>query len=101
MSGEQKITVATKYFAAVREITGKREEAFDFEGEVDGKKFLHALLSRYGEELRDFLLDQKGDLRDGLVMLVNGNAVDTSDLSSLRLKNGDLVVILPPIGGGL
>ncbi|MEM1995132.1 MAG: MoaD family protein [Nitrososphaerales archaeon] len=101
MNNEQKITVSTKYFAALREITGKKEEAFNFEGEVDGKKFLDTLILHYGQALKEFLLDQKGTLRDGLVMLVNGNAVDASDLSSLKLKDGDLVVILPPIGGGL
>jgi len=101
MSSEQKTIITTKYFAALREITGKREEAFDFDGEVDAKMFLDALVLRYGKKIAEFLLDQKGTLRENLVMLVNGNAVDTSDLASLKLKNGDLVVILPPIGGGL
>jgi len=101
MTSEQKTTITTKYFAALREITGKREEAFDFDGEVTAKKFLEVLVARYGKQVAEFLLDQKGTLREDLVMLVNGNAVDTSDLASLKLKNGDLVVILPPIGGGL
>ena len=101
MASEQKTKITTKYFAALREITGKKEEAFEFDGEVDAKKFLEALVARYGKQVAEFLLDQKGTLRESLVMLVNGNAVDTSDLSSLKLKNGDLVVILPPIGGGL
>ena len=101
MTGEQKTTITTKYFAALREITGKREEAFEFDGEVDAKKFLGELVARYGKKAAEFLLDEKGTLRESLVMLVNGNAVDTSDLASLKLKNGDLVVILPPIGGGL
>ncbi|NHV96266.1 MAG: MoaD family protein [Thaumarchaeota archaeon] len=101
MTGEQKTIITTKYFAALREITGKKEEAFEFNGEVDARKFLEALVARYGKKSAEFLLDQKGTLRESLVMLVNGNAVDTSDLASLKLKNGDLVVILPPIGGGL
>lgn len=101
MAKEEKTTITTKYFAALREITGKKEEVFSFEGEVDAKKFLDELVSRYGKEIKDFLLDERGALRDGLVMLVNGNAADVPDLSSLRLKNGDLIVILPPIGGGL
>jgi len=101
MPSEQKTVITTKYFAALREITGKREESFDFDGEVNAKKFLDALVARYGEKVAEFLLDQKGTLRDSLIMLVNGTAVDTSDLASLKLKNGDLVVILPPIGGGL
>jgi molybdopterin synthase sulfur carrier subunit len=101
MSGAQRTTINTKYFAELREIIGKREEAFEFDGEVDAKKFLEALVTRYGKKVADFLLNEKGTLRESLVMLVNGNAVDTSDLSSLKLKNGDLVVILPPIGGGL
>jgi len=101
MSSEQKTIISTKYFAALREITGKKEETFEFDGEVNAKKFLEAIVTRYGKEVAEFLLDQKGALRESLVMLVNGNAVDTSDLASLKLKNGDLVVILPPIGGGL
>jgi molybdopterin synthase sulfur carrier subunit len=101
MPSEQKTIISTKYFAALREITGKREEAFAFDGEVNAKKFLEALVARYGKKIAEYLLDQNGALRENLVMLVNGNAVDTSDLASLKLKNGDLVVILPPIGGGL
>lgn len=101
MTSEQKTLITTKYFAALREITGKRDEIFDFDGEVDARKFLNALVARYGKKIAEFLLDQRGSLREGLVMLVNGNAVDTSDLPALKLKNGDLIVILPPIGGGL
>ena len=61
---------------------------------------LKELSNRYGEKLSEYLFDDKGHLRESLSLLVNGQAINTSNLDTTKLKDGDLVVILPPIGGG-
>jgi thiamine biosynthesis protein ThiS len=39
-------------------------------------------------------------LRKGFAVAVNGENVDMANWKNTRLKDGDVVVVLPPIAGG-
>jgi molybdopterin synthase sulfur carrier subunit len=84
----------------MREITGRREDTFQLEHGSVVQDFLNSLSKRYGSKLSEYLLGDKDHLRKGLNLLVNGQAIDTSKLETVLLKDNDLIVILPPIGGG-
>lgn len=92
--------VLTKFFAALREITDKREENLQLPSESTVRDFLNELVKMYGDRLSSYLFDEKGQIREYLSILLNGQALDTSKLESIKLKDGDVIVILPPIGGG-
>jgi len=62
--------------------------------------FLRKLGSKYGEKFSTLVFDDSGDLRENLVTLVNGQAVNRMAISSVKLNDDDLVVLLPPISGG-
>ena len=39
-------------------------------------------------------------MREGLTILVNGQTIEEDKFGVVILKEGDEIVILPPIGGG-
>jgi len=100
MDSASPIKINTKYFAAIREIIGKKEDFFILSGNINAKNLLDAMCSRYGKPFSEFVMDPSGLLKENLIILVNGKSIDKPDLSLITLTDGDLVVILPPIGGG-
>jgi MoaD family protein len=85
----------------LREITGKRDETLSFpEGvEITLNKVVRTLAEKYGRTFTDYVYDQKtGEIRGFLQFLVNGK--NTTEGLSTLLRDGDVLAILPPVGGG-
>lgn len=91
--------VRTRYLAFVREFTGKPGEEIEFPENASITNYIEEILRRYPEAKR-YLLSEDGMLRDGINIAVNGNVVPRSRYDQILLKDGDEVVILPPIAGG-
>lgn len=91
--------IKTRYLAFLREETKKMEEELDLPTDSTIHEYLRELLKRYSG-LRRYLLDPQGNLRDGINVAVNGDVIRRSEYGSTILKDGDEVVIIPPISGG-
>ena len=95
--------VKVRFFTSLREIVNKREETLIFpeDEKVTVDLVLRMLSHKYGKPFMDYVYEVATDQPKGfLQFLVNGNS--TSTLSGLNtvVKNGDVVAILPPVGGG-
>lgn len=90
--------VFTKYYAFIRERLGRSDEEFELEEDSTVADFLKLLSEKYAGKLVG--LFEGPVLRKGFAVAVNGENVDMSDWNTTRLKDGDVVVILPPIAGG-
>ena len=93
--------VSARFFTSLREITGKREETLNFpEGEkVTIDKILKTLAAEYGKDFTDYVYDAKtGEVRGFLQFLISGKNA-ASGLQT-ELEDGDVLAILPPVGGG-
>ena len=91
-----------RFFTNLREIVDKREETLTFsEGEVTVNLVLKTLSKKYGKPFTDYVYDgETGQPKGFLQFLVNGTSTQTlSDLETM-LKDGDVLAILPPVGGG-
>jgi len=95
-----KVRVKVKFFTTLREIVGKREEQIEFSKAVTVKELLKKLSEKYGETFRDYIYDTKGEVRSHLQFLINGKSTTTLQGFKTKLKKGDQVAILPPVGGG-
>jgi MoaD family protein len=87
----------------LREATGKREETVEFskEEKVNVELVLMRLVKIHGKGIKDYLYDPKnGEVRSFLQFLVNGRNVSSSDGLNTRLKDGDVLAIIPPVSGG-
>ena len=93
-----KITV--KFFTVLREITGKKEEKLEFSNSITVNALLDQLSQTHGRQFTDYIYDTSGKPRGYLQFLVNGKSITTLEGFKTRLKEGDKVAIIPPVGGG-
>lgn len=95
--------VSVRFFTSLREIADKKEETLKFpEGEkVTLDKVLKILAQRYGKRFVEYVYDDKTDEVKGfLQFLINGKSAATLNGLQTELEDGDVLAILPPVGGG-
>jgi len=95
-----KVRVKVRFFTILREIVGKREEQIEFSQAVTVEELLKQLSKKYGEKFKDYVYDEKGEVRSYLQFLINGQGITTLQGFKTKLKEGDQIAILPPVGGG-
>jgi molybdopterin synthase sulfur carrier subunit len=98
-----KVEVKVRFFTSLREIVGKREEILSFsEGEsVTVDLILRTLSKKYGPPFTEYVYDEKtGKPKNFLQFLVSGTSISTLNGLETQLKAGDVLAILPPVGGG-
>ena len=92
--------VTVKFFTTLREITDKREEEIKSSKELTVGELLEQLSKKYGRRFMDYVYDKKGNVQSYLQFLVNGRSITTREGFKTKLKEGDRVAIIPPVGGG-
>ncbi len=95
--------VSVRFFTSLREITDKQEETLKFpeDEKVTVEVVLKTLSQRYGEPFVEYVYDRKaGEVRSFLQFLVNGKSATTMNGLETELEDGDVLAILPPVGGG-
>jgi len=99
-SKKASIRVKVKFFTTLREIVGKKEEQIELSRSVTVDTLLRQLTKRYGKEFEDYVYDELGNVRGHLQFLVNGKSITALEGLKTKLREGDQVAILPPVGGG-
>ena len=92
--------VEIRFFTTLREITGKRLEEIQFQNPITVEELLTRLSKKYGREFREYLYNEKGKVHSYLSILVNGKSTNVLQGLDTKLKEGDVIAILPPVGGG-
>jgi molybdopterin synthase sulfur carrier subunit len=91
--------VILKYYAKMREITGKAEEKISFPDHLTLNDLFSILYSTHGSIFKDYIVGADGNLRDNIGILVNGSPINL-EARDVGINDSDVVVILPPIAGG-
>lgn len=94
--------ISVRFFTSLRELTGKKEEKLEFpENEiVTIKNVLEGLAERYGKSFAEYIYDGEGKVKIFLQFLINGRSASALNGLETRLKDGDVLAIIPPVGGG-
>ncbi|MEM2238887.1 MAG: ubiquitin-like small modifier protein 1 [Candidatus Bathyarchaeia archaeon] len=92
--------VKIKYFAHLREITGKREDLVELEEDTSVGKLLEALSNKYGEKFREYIYGLGEFEGVSLNFLLNGRNISLDKMFETKLQDGDVLSILPPVAGG-
>jgi len=97
------LQVSVRFFTSLREITNKKEETLKFpeDEKATVDMILKTLTQRYGKPFVEYVYDRKtGEVRGFLQFLINGKSATTLNGLQTELKDGDVLAILPPVGGG-
>jgi molybdopterin synthase sulfur carrier subunit len=86
------------FFSILKDITKKKEDAIEIDSTVASA--VHKLIEKYGDDLRERLLDNDGQFRKHIVLYVNGKDVRYLNGFDTKLKDGDEIVFLPAAAGG-
>lgn len=92
--------VEVRFFTSLREITGKKVEEIQLQDAITVEELLTKLSKKYGKELREYLYNEEEKIHDYLSILVNGKSINVLQGLDTKLKKGDVIAILPPVGGG-
>ena len=95
--------IKVRFFTNLREIVDKREETLSFAdgSNVTVRLVLTTLSKKYGATFVEYVYNGKtGQPKSFLQFLVNGTSTTTLNGLETELKNGVILAILPPVGGG-
>jgi len=95
--------VSVRFFASLRELVGKKAESLEFQDseEATVEKVLKRLSEIYGKDFVEYMFDRRtGEIQSYLLLLVNGRSITVLGGLETRLTDGDVLAILPPVGGG-
>jgi MoaD family protein len=97
------VEVKVRFFTNLREIVDKREETLSFPNneKVTVDLVLKTLSKKYGEPFTTYVYDAKtGQPKKFLQFLVNGTSTTTLNGLETALRDGTVLAVLPPVGGG-
>lgn len=92
--------VELRYYAMVRDAAGKRAETLSLPEGSTVRDLITRLVSLYGEKLRGYVYDDEERILDYLMFSVNEQDIRSLDGYETVLRDGDRVLVMPPIGGG-
>ena len=93
--------VHIKYFAALREIVGKREETVKVNDNTTVESLLLYLSEKYGDKFKKYVFKPKTTSpRENLQFLIDGKSITALNGIGTNLKDDCKFVIIPPVGGG-
>ena len=89
--------VETTLYGMLARITG--EKSSDLEASTL-KEALGVLTEKYGEQLKNRIYDEKGNLRRFVNIYVNGKDIRFLEHLDTELSDYDKISIIPAVGGG-
>ena len=93
--------VRVRYFAALREITGKREEQVELQPDSTMRDLFNSLVELHGTRFKEYVLEEKtGSPRTHLIFLINGTSINSLQGLETRLNDDSVISMMPPVGGG-
>lgn len=92
--------VTVKFFTTLREIVGKPQEQMELSEAVTVNELLQQLEEKHGEKFTRYVCNEKGTVQGYLHFLINGKSITTRQGLKTKLRENDILAILPPVGGG-
>lgn len=91
--------VQVKFLATIRVITMEPSIEFLCNPRDTAMILMRELVRRYGKKFEQVTLEGT-HLKPGIKIIINGRDIDYLNGLDTQLKDGDVIVIIPPIAGG-
>ncbi len=95
--------VSVRFFTSLRELVGKKDETLELPDiqKITLDELLSQLSSKHGKGFAEYVYDEKtGEVKKFFQFLINGKSFSSLNGFKTELKDGDVLAILPPVGGG-
>lgn len=92
--------VEVKLYAMLREIASKKMEIVHLPEKSSIRDLIDFLISEHGDEFANYIYDSGKQVRNYLSYMINGVNINSLNGFETMLKEGDVVSLLPPVGGG-
>jgi molybdopterin synthase sulfur carrier subunit len=92
--------IQVKYYGVAREVVGKLDETVELESGSTVMDLIFHLIDIHGESFERYIFDGNGKIMDYFRFVVNDYDIMVRNKHVTILKDGDRVLVLPPIGGG-
>ena len=95
------LRIKIRYFTTLYELAESAEE-LEIKERGTLSDLIRKVTLKYGKEARNYLYEkgEKGNVDPSIYFLINGMNARTLAGLNTELKDGDIVAIIPPIGGG-
>ena len=92
--------VEVRFFTSLREITGYKVNKILLQNSSTVEELLTLLSEKHGKNFREYIYNKEGEVQGFLSFLVNDKNINIMQGFDTKLKEDDVVAILPPVGGG-
>lgn len=89
-----------EYTGQLQTVLGRAHERIELPEGATVSALARHLGEHCGEQARPHLLTPAGELQPTLLVSINGAAQSSHEAASTVLREGDTVLLLPPIAGG-
>lgn len=89
-----------RFFATLRDVVGDSSVDLSLPNGTRVQDALRSLTQRFGEKFGQYVYDERGTVHSYLIFLLNGESIQALNGLETKLKEADILVILPPAGGG-
>lgn len=94
------MNVRVEFTGQLQTAIGRADDRFDVPEGATVATLLSHLGAQCGEHARPHLLNAAGQMQPSLLVAINGTAFPSRQAGPTVLRDGDTVVLLPPIAGG-
>ncbi len=91
--------VQVKFLATIRGITGEPSTELFCNPRDTAGILMQKLVKKYGQRFEQVTMDGI-NLKPRIKIIINGRDIDYLNGLDTQLKDGDVIVIIPPIAGG-
>jgi MoaD family protein len=91
--------ITVRFYGVAYDIVGSRERSFNLENSTSILDLLNLMIDVY-PDLIGLVFDEHLEFRDYLSISVNNVDIRGKNGVDTVLKDGDVVYLMPPIGGG-
>jgi len=94
------LKVEVRLFANLRESAKTKAVIEDIKSGASVGDVLNKICEKFGTKFREQVLDRRGQPNENVKILLNGRNIVFLQGTATKLKDGDVIAIFPPVGGG-